>query len=347
MLRQAPTFLTVILCGSLLFSQYEFEVITIAFYNLENAFDTFDDPDTLDDDRTPDGKDRWTEDVYLKKLYNNASVIADVGRNVSGTSPVIIGLCEVENRNVIDELIRQPSLSPYQYGVIHYDSPDERGIDVAFLYKKGIFIPDRFRNHLLILYDQKGERDKTRDQLVVSGFLGGERLYFIVNHWPSRSGGQARSEPYRLKAAKLNLRIIDSIQRIDPAAKIISMGDFNDDPTNKSFKSILKTSGKQQIALDEDRLYNPMEEMHQNGLGTSAYRNRWHVLDQMYMTNNLINTPIYLWRYWKAEIFNPPQLVHSKGPYKGTPFRSFSNGRFTGGYSDHYPVCLYLLRRKN
>ncbi|MGB0305263.1 MAG: hypothetical protein ACPGCJ_00850 [Flavobacteriaceae bacterium] len=215
------------------------------------------------------------------------------------------------------------------------------------LYKKGVFIPQNFRTHVLFLYDKKGERDKTRDQLDVGGFLGGEPLYFIVNHWPSRSGGQARSQPYRLKAAKLNLRIIDSIQRLDPNAKIISMGDFNDDPTNKSFKSILQTTGKKQIALKENRLYNPMELMHKKGLGTSVYRNRWHVLDQIYMTPTLLEVSSNRWRYWKAEIFNPPQLIHAKEPYKGTPFRSFSNGKFTGGYSDHFPVCLYLLREKN
>lgn len=226
------------------------------------------------------------------------------------------------------------------------NSPDERGIDVALLYKKDVFIPQSFRKHLLVLYNKKGERDFTRDQLVVSGFLGGERLSLIVNHWPSRSGGRARSEPYRLRAAQLNRRIIDSIQQLEPDAKIISMGDFNDDPTNKSFQSVLRTSGEKEIALKERRLYNPMEVMHQNGLGTSAYRNRWHMLDQMYFTPNLLESAPFRWRYWKAEIFDPPMLIHSKGRYKGTPFRSFSNGRFTGGYSDHFPVCIFLLRER-
>jgi hypothetical protein len=124
------------------------------------------------------------------------------------------------------------------------------------------------------------------------------------------------------------------------------MGDFNDDPTNQSFKSILNTSGEKEMALKEQRLYNPMEVMHKKGLGTSAYRNRWHMLDQIYFTPNLLETVPYRWRYWKAEIFSPPMLIHAKGPYKGTSFRSFSNGRFTGGYSDHFPVCLYLLRER-
>ena len=346
MSKLAPCLLAIFLGDSLVFSQNEFEVATIAFYNVENAFDTIDDPNTLDDDRTPTGKDRWTEDVYAKKLHNLALVISKIGRKVSSTAPVIVGLCEVENRRVIDDLIRQPSLSKINYGVIHYDSPDERGIDVALLYKKGVFIPQSFRKHRLVLYDKEGERDFTRDQLVVSGFLAGERLSLIVNHWPSRSGGQARSEPYRLRAAQLNQRIIDSIQQLDPKAKIISMGDFNDDPTNQSFKSILNTSGEKEMALKERRLYNPMDVMHQKGLGTSAYRNRWHMLDQMYFTPNLLEAVPFRWRYWKAEIFNPPMLINVKGPYKGTPFRSFSNGRFTGGFSDHFPVCLYLLRER-
>lgn len=224
MSKLVPYLLTIFLGGSLVFSQNEFEVATIAFYNVENSFYTIDDPNTLDDDRTPTGKDQWTVDVYTKKLHNLAFVISQVGRKVSSTAPVIVGLCEVENRRVLDDLIRQRSLSQIDYGVIHYDSPDERGIDVALLYKKDVFIPQSFRKHLLVLYNQKGERDFTRDQLVVSGFLGGERLSLIVNHWPSRSSGRARSEPYRLRAAQLNRRIIDSIQQLEPDAKIISMG---------------------------------------------------------------------------------------------------------------------------
>lgn len=346
MSKLASYLLTMFLGSSLVFSQNEFEVATIAFYNVENAFDTFNDPNTLDDDRTPTGKDRWTAGVYAKKLHNIALVISQIGRKVSSAAPVIVGLCEVESRRVLDDLTQQQSLSQVDYGIIHYDSPDERGIDVALLYKKGVFVPQNFRKHQLILYNKKGGRDFTRDQLVVSGFLGGERLSLIVNHWPSRSGGQARSESYRLRAAQLNQRIIDSIHRLDPKAKIISMGDFNDNPTNKSFQSVLKTAGKKEVAVKENRLYNPMQVMHKKGLGTSAYQNRWHMLDQMYFTPNLLEEVPFRWRYWKAEIFNPPMLVNSKGKYKGTPFRSFSNGRFTGGYSDHFPVCLYLLRER-
>jgi hypothetical protein len=219
-------------------------------------------------------------------------------------------------------------------------------IDVAFLYKKSVFVPQNFRKHVLSLFDKKGERDYTRDQLVVSGFLDGELLHFIVNHWPSRSGGQARSEPYRLRATLLNQHIIDSIERINPKAKIISMGDFNDDPTSDSFKKVLQTTGNKKKAVDKRLLFNPMEVIHKKGIGTSSYRDRWHVLDQIYITPSLLSSSHKRWCFWKAGVFRPSFLITPKGRYKGYPFRSFSNGAFTGGYSDHFPVYLYVIRKK-
>ena len=211
---------------------------TVAFYNVENLFDTVNDSLIFDDERTPDGSYHWTKTRYLKKIERISEVISKIGKDISKTSPDIIGLCELENKRVIQDLIQHSNLKHMEYGIIHFDSPDERGIDVALLYKKNVYLPTSFNSHRLLLFDDMGERNYTRDQLVVGGMLDDEEFYFLVNHWPSRRGGSAKSKPNRIRAALLNKRIIDSVQRLNADAKIISMGDFNDDPRDDSFKRI-------------------------------------------------------------------------------------------------------------
>jgi len=332
-----------------LFSQEKksYKVITVAFYNVENLFDTENDPVTFDDDRTPDGKDHWTEEIYQAKLKNMAKVIAEIGVDVSGTTPAIIGVCEVENIKVLEDLVNQEPLLKKDYGIVHFDSPDRRGIDVALLYRKKLFTPTNYKAHELIIYDNndRTKRIFTRDQLLVSGMLDGEKIHFIVNHWPSRSGGEERSRPKRIKAAKLNKQIIDSLFVEDPYAKIITMGDFNDDPTSPSIKKHLKTKKKKEN-LKIKELYNPMEKMAKKGLGSLAYRDGWNLFDQMIISTELTKKDYSSYRYYKAEIFNKPYLTNPRGRYKGYPYRSFTGGGFTGGYSDHFPVYLYLVKEK-
>ncbi len=323
-----------------------YEIKTIAFYNVENLFDTYNDSLTFDDDRTPDGKDQWSKTRYARKLNKISKVISEIGRDVSKTAPDIIGLCEIENKQVLVDLINHEPLVQQEYGIIHFDSPDERGIDVALLYKKSVFIPDTFDSRRLLLTNSDGFRDYTRDQLVVGGYLDNEYFHFIVNHWPSRSGGEARSRPNRIAAAQLNKRIIDSIQYIDREAKIISMGDFNDDPINDSFQKILKTKGKTK-ELDSLNLYNPMEKMFRKGIGSLAYRDKWNLFDQLYFTQNLISDKKETYSFWKANVFRPNYLIDSFGRYKGYPLRTYAGGSYVGGYSDHFPVYLYLLRKMN
>ena len=238
--------------------QKQYKAVTIAFYNLENLFDTENDPLTFDDDRTPDGKDHWTKEIYADKLKNMARVIAEIGEDVTKTSPVIIGVSEIENRKVLEDLLNEPALRDKNYGIVHYDSPDRRGIDVALLYQKNIFKLIDSSKHELFIYDidNPEKRVYTRDQLLVSGLLDGDKIHVIVNHWPSRSGGEARSRSKREAAAALNKKIIDSLQKSEPSAKIITMGDFNDDPTNPSIKDYLKTKEDREDIEIKD-LYNP------------------------------------------------------------------------------------------
>ena len=194
----------------------------------------------------------------MKKLKNISAVIADIGRDLTKRPPVIVGLCEVENRKVVEDLVKTEILKNYNYGIIHFDSPDERGIDVSLIYQQLFFTPKNLKSYSLKLYDSDGDRDYTRDQLLVNGDLLGEEINFLVHHWPSRSGGQKTSEPKRIEAAKLNKKIIDSLINLNYNSKIINMGDFNDDPVNKSISQILDVKQKIMSSNFSNYLYNAM-----------------------------------------------------------------------------------------
>ncbi|MFV8225214.1 endonuclease/exonuclease/phosphatase family protein [Christiangramia aquimixticola] len=320
----------------------DYHIETIAFYNVENLFDTENDTLTFDDDRTPLGKDKWTQERYRVKIANIARVLSEIGTERTGKPPLVIGLCEIENRSVLEDLISHPLLTDFKYGIAHYDSPDERGIDVALLYRKEKFLPLNSQARKLLIFDAE-KRDYTRDQLVVSGLVHGEEINFIVNHWPSRSGGEAKSAYKREKAALLNKRIIDSLYRLDPKAKIISMGDFNDDPTNISFKKILQTKSDI-IGLKEQELYNPMEKMLKNGQGTLAYRDSWNLFDQFYVSQSLVSRDFKGFQFYKAGIFNKPFLISQNGQYRGYPRRTYGSSGYEPGYSDHFPIYMYLIK---
>lgn len=330
-------------------SQKRYKVHTIAFYNLENLFDTIRNPEIFDEEYTPRGRNSWTYKKYNQKLSNLSRVIPEIGTNDQHTeAPTIIGVCEVENRGVLEDLIKQPNMISKDYGIVHYDSPDRRGIDVALLYRKRDFIVTSSSSIPLYLTntDGSGKRVYTRDQLLVSGYLDGEEMHFIVNHWPSRSGGEKRSSPYREAAGALNKKIIDSLQKINPNAKVMTMGDFNDGPYNKSIKKSLGAERKKE-STPMNGMFNPFEEMSRKGLGTLAYRDAWDLFDQIIITGSFLdnNDKDYsTYKYWKAGIFNKPYLVQQDGQYKGYPLRNANN---QVGYSDHFPVYLYLIKEVN
>lgn len=322
-----------------------YRIRTVAFYNLENLFDVHNDSLVFDDARTPSGKYQWTEERYQRKLQQLSKVISEIGSDTSGNSPDIIGVCEVETKQVLQDLVAMPLVQDKHYKIIHFDSPDERGIDVALLYKDSAFLPTSFKSHRLLLFNAEGYRDYTRDQLVVGGLLDGEQFYFLVNHWPSRSGGEARSRPNRIKAAQLTKRIMDSIRKTDLDAKIMVMGDFNDDPRDDSIKKVLKSKGK--IAqVDSLSLFNPMDKMYKRGLGTLAYRDQWNLFDQILLTPNLLTKATNEYTYWKAGIFSPTYMQTRKGSYKGYPFRTYVGTTYHGGYADHFPVYAFLIREE-
>lgn len=327
----------------------KFQIHTIAFYNCENLFDTIRDPKIYDEEWTPNGAQAWTKKKYEKKIDNLTRVMSQIGTDDNPNMPVIIGVAEVENRGVLEDLVQAPAMRGGNYGIVHYDSPDRRGIDVGLLYDKKHFKPTSTSTHTLYIYDQlrenkEGDKKRiyTRDQLLVSGLLDGEELHFIVNHWPSRVGGEKASSPNREAAAALNMKIIDSLQRINPQAKIITMGDMNDGPYNASIKKVLKAKGKKEDVQPQG-LFNPMEKMAKDGLGTLAYRDAWDIFDQMILTEAYLQQGYDSWKYWKAKIYKKPFMIQSTGQYKGYPLR---NSNSEPGFSDHFPVCIYLIREQ-
>ena len=322
-----------------------YKVLTVAFYNLENLFDTVNDPDKYDEASPIMEMQNGIEEAYQAKLTNMARVISEIGEDVAKNAPAIIGICEMENRKVLEDLVNQPGLLEKNYGIAHFDSPDRRGIDVALLYQKNLFRVTDASKHELVIYDDNDntKRVYTRDQLLVVGELDGEEMHFIVNHWPSRSGGESRSRYKREKAAALNKQIIDSIQAAKPYAKIISMGDLNDDPTNTSVSKVLNAKGDKE-GLDMKGLYNPMMDLYKQGIGTLAYRDGWNLFDQMILSKPLIENDYSSYRFYKVGIYNKNYLANPKGRYKGYPFRSWGDGGFTNGFSDHFPVYLYLIK---
>ncbi|MFH6991952.1 endonuclease/exonuclease/phosphatase family protein [Flavobacterium sp. FlaQc-48] len=343
----------------------KYGIHTVAFYNFENLFDINDDHDTEDDEWTPNGAQHWTKEKYEQKLKNLSRVISEIGTPENSNAPTIIGGSEIENRGVLEDLIKERRLLPFDYGIIHFDSPDKRGIDVALLYQKKYFRPTSFSNIPLLIYkskvpfneeqkednpddevEEKSERKIhnnrvfTRDQLLVTGFLEGEEISIIINHWPSRSGGEKASSQFREAAGRLNRKIIDSLQQINPAAKVITMGDLNDGPFNKSVKIALGAKA-QKKEVSEFGIFNPFEEMANKGMGTIAFRDSWDIFDQIMITGSLIKPDFSTFMFWKANIFNKPYLVQQSGQYRGYPLR---HSLTEVGFSDHFPVYIYLIK---
>jgi hypothetical protein len=324
----------------------KYKIRTIAFYNVENLFDTINNPETFDDDFTVDGKNNYSSKIYWDRIDKISKVISQIGFDKTNTSPAIIGVAEIENGAVLEDLIHSNNLKSKNYQIIHFDSPDIRGIDVALLYQEKYFSPVNQEKFEIKLWEETGKRLYTRDILLVSGILDDELIHILVNHWPSRRGGQTKSSHKRAKAAYVTQEIIESIRFENENAKIFIMGDFNDDPIDKSLKKGLISTGKYQ-SLNQDSLYNPMEKMFNQGLNSLGYRDGLNLFDQILLSNACITTnkDYSSFKFYKAGIFNPSFLIAQKGRYKGYPLRSFQNNTYSGGYSDHFPVYVYVIKK--
>lgn len=320
----------------------QYKIVSVGFYNLENLFDTQDDTTIWDEEFLPEGRKGWTEERYAEKQANMAYVISQIGIEKAPQGLSVLGVSEIENRKVLEDLIAQPSLADRNYDIVHYDSKDGRGIDVALIYNKDHFVPYYDTIHdLPIMKDTV--RKYTRDILHVAGTLDGDSIHFLVNHWPSRRGGAARTNHLRIRGAQICKGIIDSLSAIDPDVKVIVMGDLNDDPTSDSVKGFLRAKGKKKKVGQKD-MYNPMIDFYRRGMGSNAYRDVWSLFDQLIFTPAFLDKEDDGYFYYKANIFNKKFLVQRRGRYKGYPYRTYSGSTYQGGYSDHYPVYTLLLK---
>ena len=328
-------------------TEHKIRIHTVAFYNLENLFDTINDPRTFDESSPIMELKANKNKVYQEKIRNMAKVISQIGTGVTPNPPTLIGLCEIENKNVLDDLVASDALKDLGYGIAHFDSPDTRGIDVALLYRQSVFIPKLVKAYEVKLVNElSGKREYTRDQLWVSGLLDDELIYISINHWPSRRGGEVVSQSKRSVAAQLTKRISDSLFSIDPYAKIILMGDFNDNPTDQGLSKILGAKfNENEVKLKS--FFNVLGNQYLKGNGTHAYLDSWGMFDQIILSSSWLDKSNSNYRLYKGGIFNPSFLITSEGKYRGYPFRSFGDEGFTGGYSDHFPVFIYVVKDVN
>jgi len=309
------------------------ELHTIAFYNVENLFDVVDGEHTLDDDFTPKGFKKWTKKRYAKKLSKLASVISKIGYDTINKPPILVGIAEVENEEVVKELLDTEPLKDLGYDYVHYDSPDERGIDTGLLFLKDNFKVLYSEAIPLLIDSLKGVRDTTRDILYVKGKLNGEIVHIFVNLWPSRIDGSKETDYKRIEAAKTVRKYMSTIEQEELDPNYIIMGDFNDNPTSDSVQTLVKDS----------TLYNPMEKLHSpNHRGSTSYRKNWSLFDQIIISHNFFNYKRDTHSFADADIFDDTFLTEYKGKFKGNPYRTYAGKKYIGGYSDHFPVYIQL-----
>ena len=319
----------------------KFAVYGVAFYNLENLFDTKKDSIINDEEYTSEGANAWDENKYKNKLNNMAYVLNQLGGKYLPQGPAVIGVSEVENRGVLEDLVKTNEFAQRGYEIVHYDSPDFRGIDVALLYNPKLLTVESSKAIPFKVTDNPNF--KTRDQLLVTGYLAGEKIHVIVAHWPSRRGG--KQSDYRERAAALGKTIIDSLYKVDPNSKVFYMGDLNDDPFDKSVSKVIGAK-RNQADVEKGGMFNPFWNILDSGVGSLAYNGSWNLFDQIMVSNNLVGTDRTNLKFWKAEVFNKDFLINQDGQFKGYPKRTFSKGIWLNGYSDHLPTIVYLLKQQ-
>lgn len=322
-------------------SDYRYRIYGVAFYNLENLFDTINNNGKYDLEFSPAGSRKWNGHKYWSKINKLAYAISQMTTKTTPNGPAIIGVSEIENRSVLDDLVKADAISKWNLQVVHHDSPDRRGVDVGLLYNPRQFKFESVTNHPLIIDSYPTFR--TRDQMCVTGILGNRRISVIVNHWPSRLGGQEQSSWLREAAAALSKHIADSVLAEDPNRGIIIMGDLNDDPQDKSCAEVLGARRNPED-VNGNEFYNPWWAILDKGIGTLAYQSQWNLFDQIIISGNLLGdlcgeTDL---QYLRAIVHNHDFLKDTEGKRQGYPLRTFSGGSWLNGYSDHFPTEILL-----
>ena len=319
----------------------------VMFYNLENLFDTINNNGKQDYEFTPHGSYQWGGTKYWLKQHNMAYAISQMEVNGSpADGPVIIGVGEIENITVLQDLVKQPEIKDRRYQIVHHDSPDPRGIDVALLYNPRFFKVLNVTTQNINKY--LSEPRRTRDQLTVTGMLAGEKVSLLINHWPSRLDGEEQSSFLREAAGRMARATIDSLLRDDPNQGIIFMGDLNDDPQNKSCSEALGAKKEMKDCPGDGTCFNPWWNILNRGIGTLGYKGNWNLFDQIIFTDYFLkhydskDKPTLT--YSRAEVLNRKFLRGNEGDRQGYPLRTYSSGIFMNGYSDHFPTMIYLVK---
>jgi predicted extracellular nuclease len=326
------------------FAQQSYKSAIIAFYNCENFYDTVDNPLVNDDDFTPRGDKNYNSSIYSNKVEHLATVLSQIGIDVNPDGPAIIGVAEIENDTVLNDLVNHPLLKNRNYKIVHYDSRDIRGVDVALIYNPKYFSVETSKKLFVHLPEGAKEAVFTRDILYVKGKLSEETIHVFVNHWPSKRGGEVRSAPGREAAAQVDKKFIDSLEKTDINAKIIVMGDLNDDPVSASITKVLGAKSKMED-VHPGKLYNPWVDLYKKGIGTLAYDDAWGLFDQIIINYPWLNKDQLGFFYYRQFIFNKPFMIENLGKYKGYPIRTWDGNTYRGGYSDHFPTYLVMLKK--
>lgn len=336
-----------IVCSVASAQKQQYKIAIVAFYNLENFYDTVHNTLIDDVEFTPKGARNYNSSIYWSKVKNLATVISKIGTDENPSNadgPAILGVAEIENDTVLNDLIHHPLLAKKNYQFVHYDSKDARGVDVALIYNPKYFTVENSSKLFVKLPGGSKDAYYTRDVLWVQGKLNDETIHVYVNHWPSRLGGEERSAPARAAAAMVSKRHMDSIISKNGEQKVIIMGDLNDDPTSASLTEVLKAKGKiNEVAING--LFNPWIELYKKGIGTLAYQDAWGLFDQIIISNKWLQKEQDGFFYYKQFIFNRDFLTENTGRYKGYPMRTWDGLTYRGGYSDHFPTYLVMLKR--
>ncbi len=338
------TFLAALLFASVANTQErKFMLHAVAFYNLENLFDTCHDAHKNDYDFLPGGSYQWDETKYKNKLANMARALSDLGTDKVPQGASIIGVVEVENDNVLNHLMDEPRMKQRGYKYIHFEGPDKRGVDCALIYNPKAFqVTKAF--HKLYVFEHGDTAQKTRPFLCVQGKLAGDNLTVIVCHMPSRG----HDNVYREDGGRQVRALTDSIRMADPSQHIMVMGDMNDDPDDNSMAKCLGAKRKMKDVGEGD-FYNPWWDiLRGKGQGTLTYQGGWNLFDQIVCSKNMLDVDgkkeykeLTLYNY---HIFKRDYLLQQEGKYKGTPKRTHAGGVWLNGFSDHLPTVTYLIK---